>query len=259
MQASAFLNGRNRIDRTDISILMHCLWNKTETIPTVVDMVGKSLTADFDCKLDKFEKDIEQALKKASEPQKEVKVNRGLPETFTLSNYFYYSIRDFKDGKCLFYKADYNHISIDKPLDGIIYRDEDKRAWIIHAIYTGVPFDYKVKNQSTVKKVKLQKCKGGIIIDGTPYGFVKPQGVPSLSDGLFGTEEFTVSNIADTVLTTIDKELRPAWTKLQDLFAKSKNLFLSDDDLKISKKYLTKCSRHIEEVYVKAQNAQKLL
>lgn len=259
MQASAFLNGRNRIDRTDISILMHCLWNKTETIPTVVDMVGKSLTADFDCKLDKFEKDIEQALKKASEPQKEVKDNRGLPETFTLSNYFYYSIRDFKDGKCLFYKADYNHISIDKPLDGIIYRDEDKRAWIIHAIYTGVPFDYKVKNQSTVKKVKLQKCKGGIIIDGTPYGFVKPQGVPSLSDGLFGTEEFTVSNIADTVLTTIDKELRPAWTKLQDLFAKSKNLFLSDDDLKISKKYLTKCSRHIEEVYVKAQNAQKLL
>lgn len=259
MQASAFLNGRNRIDRTDIIILMHYLWNKAESIPTVIDVVGKSLTADFDCKLNKLEKDIEQALKKTTEPQKEVKDTRSLSETFALSTYFYYSIRDYKDGKCLLYKADYNHIFVDKPLDGIIYRDEDKRAWIIHAIYTGALFDYKVKSQSTVKKVKLQKCKGGIIIDGTPYGFVKQQGLPSLSDGLFGTEEFTVSNIADTVLTTIDKELRPAWTKLQDLFTKSKNLFLSDNDLKISKKYLTMCSKHIEEVYVKAQNAQKLI
>ena len=43
------------------------------------------------------------------------------------------------------------------------------------------------------------------------------------------------------------------------LVAKSKNLFLSDNDLKVTKKYLTQCGKHIEEVYVKAQNAQKLL
>jgi len=53
--------------------------------------------------------------------------------------------------------------------------------------------------------------------------------------------------------------LRPQHAKLQDMFAKSKNLFLSVDDLKVTKKYLTMCNKRIEEVYVKAQNAQKLL
>lgn len=259
MQASAYLNGRKSIDITDIPILIHCLWNKAETIPTTIDVIGRSLTAAIDTKLEKLEKDIEQALKKISEPQKEEQNNRNMPETFSLTHYIYYTLRDFKDGKCFFYKADYNHVSVNKPSDGIIYRDDEKRAWIIHAIYTGTPFDYKVRNQRNIKKIKLQKCKGGIIIDGTPYGFEKPLGTPALADGLFNNELFPAPNIADSVIEVIDKELRPQHAKLQDMFAKSKNLFLSVDDLKVTKKYLTMCNKRIEELYVKAQNAQKLL
>ena len=262
MQTSAFLNGRNNIDMTDIPVLMHCLWNKAETIPMVIDIVGRSLTANIDSKLAKLEKDIEQALKKASYPEKKEQNTRNQPETFMVTHFFYYTIRNYKDGKCLFYKADYNHVSVDKPTDGIIYRDEEKRAWMIHAIYTGAPFDYKVRNQAMVKKVKLQKCKGGIIIDGTPFGFEKPLGSKSSADslfGMFGSEDFPEPNIADSVMEIVDKTLRPQLNQLQELFAKSKNIFLSDDDLKLTKKYLTQCGKHIEEVYVKAQNAQKLL
>lgn len=152
MQASAFLNGRKHIDMTDLPILMHCLWNKAETIPTVIDVVGKSLTAHIDNKLAKLEKDIEQALKKAYETEKKEQNTRNMPETFTLTHFFYYTLRNYKDGKCLFYKVDYNHVSVDKATDGIIYRDEEKRAWMIHAIYTGTLFDYKVKNQAMVKR-----------------------------------------------------------------------------------------------------------
>ena len=262
MQTSAFLNGRKYIDMTDIPILMHCLWNKAETIPVVIDIVGRSLTAHIDSKLSKLEKDIEQALKIASEPAKKEQNTRNLPETFTVTHFFYYTLRNYKDGKCLFYKADYNHVSVDKPTDGIIYRDEEKRAWMIHAIYTGAPFDYKVRNQTMVKRVKLQKCKGGIIIDGTPFSFEKPLGSKSSTDslfGMFGSEDFPEPNIADSVMEIVDKTLRPQLNQLQVLFAKSKNLFLSDDDVKVVKKYLTQCGKHIEEVYVKAQNAQKLL
>ena len=259
MQTSAFLNGRKHIDMTDIPILMHCLWNKAETIPMVIDVVGRSLTAHIDNKLTKLEKDIEQALKKASEPEKKEQNNRNMPKTFTLTHFFYYTLRNFKDGKCYFYKTDYNHISVDTPSDGIIYKDEEKRAWIIHAIYTGAPFDYKARNQSNVKKIKLQKCKGGIFIDGTPYGFEREPGSASMTDGLFGVDSFQMSNMATTAIDTIEKELRPQLLKLQDTFAKSKNMFLSDDDQKVVKKYLARCDRHIEEVFVKAQNAQKLL
>lgn len=260
MQASAFLNGRKSIDMTDVPILIHCLWNKVETIPTVVDVIGRSLTATIDSKLVKLEKDIELALKKASAvPKQEEKKDHNLPEMFSLKHFFYYTLQNFKDGKCYFYKTDYNHISVDTPSDGIIYKDEEKRAWIIHAIYTGAPFDYKARNQSNVKKIKLQKCKGGIIIDGTPYGFERELGSASMTDGLFGVENYQMSNMAATALDTIEKDLRPQLLKMQDIFAKSKNMFLSDDDHKVVKKYLARCEKHIEEVFVKAQNAQKLL
>jgi ribosome-associated translation inhibitor RaiA len=65
--------------------------------------------------------------------------------------------------------------------------------------------------------------------------------------------------MATTAIDTIEKELRPQLLKLQDTFVKSKNMFLADDDQKVVKKYLARCDRHIEEVFVKAQNAQKLL
>ena len=259
MQASAFLNGRKSIDMTDVPILMHCLWNRDETIPTVIDVIGRSFTEAIDSKLKKLEKEIEQALKKASELPKEEGDKNNLPPKFALFNYFYYTIRDYKDGKCLFYKSDYNYISVDTPLDGIIYKDDKKQAWIIHAIYTGAPFDYKVRDNTDVKKIKLQKCKNGIIIDGTPYGFERQPGDSSSEDRMLDDENGKAPNMADLVIATMDNDIRPQCAKLQALFTKTKNTFLSDDDLSLMKNYLTKCGMHIEEIYVKAQNTQKLL
>ena len=45
MQTSAFLNGRKAIDITDVPLLIHCLWNKAETIATTIDIVLNGLTA----------------------------------------------------------------------------------------------------------------------------------------------------------------------------------------------------------------------
>lgn len=259
MQTSAFLNGRESVDMTDIPILMHCLWNKDETISTVIDVTGRSLTAAIDNKLNKLEKEIELALKKSAEQPKEEDGNRNSLPQFALYNYFYYAIRDFKDGRCLFYKADYNYISVDTPLDGIIYKDDTKRAWIIHAIYTDASFDYKMRDKTNVKKVKLLKCKNGVVIDGTPYGFERQQATSTLADDGLGDENCKAPNTADLVIATIDNEIRPKYVKLQALFTKTKNIFLSDDDLNLMKNHLTKCGLHIEEIYAKAQNTQELL
>lgn len=169
MQTAAFQNGRKAIDITDVPILFHCLWNTAEVIPTIIDIVASSLTADLDRQMDKLQKEIDQAIKKKAQPAKKEEDTRNQPEQFTLVNYFYYSIRNFPQGKCLFYKADYNHVKEDNASDGILYRDDQKKAWIVHAIYTGAPFDYKVRNAQNVRKIKLQKCSGGIIIDKTPY------------------------------------------------------------------------------------------
>lgn len=51
MQTSAFLNGRNAINVTDSILLIHCLWNKVEAIPVVLEAVSSAITADLDGKI----------------------------------------------------------------------------------------------------------------------------------------------------------------------------------------------------------------
>ena len=68
MRASAFLNGRKTLDMTDLPLLIHCLWNKAETIATTVDIVLKGLTASICDRLDKVEKALEHELKFSAEP-----------------------------------------------------------------------------------------------------------------------------------------------------------------------------------------------
>ena len=265
MQTAAFLNGRNAIDLTDVPILFHCLWNTVDVIPSIIDIVASSLTADIDRQMEKSQKEIDLAIKKKSQPVKKEENTHNLPEQFTLVSYFYYSIRNFPQGKCLFYKADYNHVEVDKVSDGILYHDEQKRAWIVHAIYTGAPFDYKVRNVQNVRRVKLQKCNGGIIIDNTPYAFERrmPLSMASLASdsgqGLFADEIFAEPSVADTALSTLQENIAPALTNLQTLFAESMHLFLSDDDKKIVKKYLVQCEKRMKEMEVKIKNTQQLL
>ena len=47
MRTSAFLNNRNEIDYSDMLILFHALWNKTECIDTVSEVISRSLFQDI--------------------------------------------------------------------------------------------------------------------------------------------------------------------------------------------------------------------
>lgn len=259
LQTSAFLNGRKDINSTDIPLLIHCLWNTADSIPTVIDIVASSLTCNIDRQMEKLEKDIDQAVKQMSHlsntTDKKEKPRKS-EETFKLFNYFYYDIQNYPLGKCVFYKADYNHITADRDCDGIIYWDEQKKLWIVHAIYTGAPFDHKIKQAKKAHKATLRKCNGGVIIDGTPYGFER---MASATSALLREQTASTPNAADIALASLTNELIPVWIHLQQSFAETKHLFLSDEDRKVVKKYLAKCEKRIKELEVKIRNAQLLL
>ena len=253
LQTSAFLNGRKTIDMTDIPLLVHCLWNKSETIPSIIDMVCGSLTVNADKQIEKLSKDIDKALKEKS--KQKTGTTSVSDSNLSVTSYFYYTIQSYPHGKCLFYKADYEYVedyTTGKTTDGIVYPDNDKKAWIVRAIYTGAPFAYKTKTDANVKKVKLKKCTGGIFIDGIPYGFEKVKGANAT---LFSN----VENEAGVTLQTLENKVQPEFEKLKDLFYNSANLFLTEDDLKLSKKQLSLCEKRLEEMKIKAQNAQQLL
>ena len=257
MQASAFLNGRDAIDETDVPILLYCLWNKKETIPTIIDIVGRSLTSDIDSKAERLTKDIEQALKSTPNGHLKETNQKFVEEDYKTVSFFYFLVKDHPKGKCLFFKPDYTHVSARKISDGILYWDDSKNAWVIHAIYTGTPFDYKMKSGSNSSMVKLNKCNGGIMIDGTAYVFERKN--YTKGPDLFEGDVALSVNVADLALEELNNDLRPRYERLQELFSKTKHLFLSENDMKIVKKNLSASERRLKELEVKATNAKPLL
>ena len=180
-----------------------------------------------------------------------------MEEDYKTVSFFYFLVKDHPKGKCLFFKPDYTHVSARKTSDGILYWDDSKNAWVIHAIYTGTPFDYKMKSGSNSSMVKLNKCNGGIMIDGTAYVFERKNYTkgPDLFEG-----DVTLSvNVADLALEELNNDLRPRYERLQELFSKTKHLFLSENDMKIVKKNLSASERRLKELEVKATNAKPLL
>ena len=175
------------------------------------------------------------------------------------SHTFYYAICNYLEGKLLFYILDYEYIDADKIYDGIIYRDVDKHAWILRAIYSGFPFEYKTKDLMSVTRVKLKKINGGVIIDGIPYEFEKKSYLSKMGGSSIDNKTIKEPNVADTVISNIDNDLRPEFLNLQEMYSRCHNLFLSDDDIKLANEYLKQCKKRIKVVYVKAQNTSKLL
>ena len=256
LQTSAMLNGREAVDATDVPLLMHCLWNKAETIATIIDIVTESLTAGINTQLDRMVREAEKTLRNASTPKKE---KDKLPQTdnrvFRLVNQFYYDLKDYPDGHCLLYKWDYNNLSATRNTDALLYRDHDKQAWVIHAIYSGAPMmNAQPSSGSEVRKVKLRQCKGGIIVDGTPYalnGFI--------TQGETGAETATSNTPVDNALIVISSQLQPKLQALHEAFSAGKHLFLSPDDLALVNHKLKLCDKHLAEAEVKLQNTSQLL
>ena len=257
LQASAFLNGRRCMDLTDVPILMHCLWNKSETIPAIIDMVCSSLTTHIDARIAKLGKTIDNELDGVRKKTASANSPSIDEDNYVLVNFFYFNVMKYHAGKTLFYKMDYDHVTSGRTCDGIIYYDEAKKAHIIHAIYTGELYDYKMKNTQEVKKVNLSKCYGGIIIDNVPYAFQTKKANAEAT--IFNQSGCPSPNITLNALDEIRNSLFATLSDIQKLFSKNRNLFLSDDDTKIIMKYLAKCEKNLKEMEVKAQNASLLL
>ncbi len=253
MQASTFLNGRNAINVTDSILLIHCLWNKVDAIPVVLDAVCSAITADLDMKISQNVKALDKLIAQLSAniQQSRVPVDNA-DEDYVVMNHFYYIVEGFKNGSCLFARFDYNHIDTKKAIDGILYYEEKSKSWIIHAIYTGAPFDYKMSS-GKITKVKLQKCKDGLVVDGIPYLFKKKGRGTFISD-----YDVSSSTCADIIFAEC-ASIRGDFEQLDTQFGKGCNLFVSEDDIKLVGRQLAKTEKALKELEIKLQNTKLLM
>ncbi len=176
MQTSAFINGRSTIDITDSIFMIHCLWSHTDHIPIIISCVCRSILWQIDDIIEKVEHSLD-SIEKVSAAK--VNSKTGIPnENFNLVDIFYYELDDYPKGRCLIVASELKHLKLDSDTTGIIFYEEKKKAWIIHVLYFGNPFESVLKRVSSSTKVKLRNVLGGITINGATYHFVCNDGYP---------------------------------------------------------------------------------
>lgn len=260
MRTSAWLNGRSAIDETDCMLLIHCLWNKTEFITPTIECVIKAFTFDIERRIIQLHAAIDKVIKEKSAniSTSEMTGSDNL-NTYVVERYFYYVLKDYPKGKCLFAKTDLKHLSGEQDTNGIVYLDPNIQHWIIHAIYLGTPFDCKVSSHMKIEKVSLRKCKGGIVINGTPYAFLctyDKKGVSSSNNLL--KEEFLI-NTTFQQLQMDFLEVSNKFNALSAKIAESTNLFVPNDDKKLFFQQIKITDKLLNELYIKLNNTQMLL
>ena len=262
MRTSAWLNGRESIDETDCILLIHCLWNKAEFITQTIECVMKAFTLHIEQRITKLYTTIDKTIKERSAniPVSKM-VEADNLNTYVVERYFYYVLKDYPKGKCLFAKTDFNHLSTEKDTSGIIYMDSNIQNWIIHAIYMGTPFGSKLGSSGEVEKVSLRKCKNGVVINGIPYAFLRKSGEnnANLSNNLFEDEKESKVNTVFQQLQVELSEISNRFNALSAKIAECTNLFVSDDDKKLISQQIKATGKSLNELYIKLNNSQMLL
>ena len=159
LQTSAFLNEREYVDYSDVLLLHHMLWNKTETISKVTEIISTALLSDIVKKKESFEKKLEKYLKTFK--------NKDID--FCVFDNFYYKLKDFPQGACYFHVHEYKHLSLTTDCEGVLYYDDIKKSYYVRKFDASNPESGVLFGN--MERVKIRRHPNGICINGKLYVF----------------------------------------------------------------------------------------
>jgi len=249
LQASAWLSGRSEVGRIDCLLLIHCLWNKAECIEKILDVVLDAFTAPVELGINKVNLSIDKLVRgKVTATAKPAAPSE---DDFQVVDYFFWKVKNFFQGNCLFLRTNYNHIASAKPTPGLLYFDDKRMSWIVEPFDDNGLFANKKSARKGARSVNLQRCKNGIVIDEVPYLFALKNAEPQTPEPLPKDSPFI------PLMEQFDG-LRETFDQLQsDLRVPC--LFASPDDLKLLADRLKSTEQQLGELGVRLSNAQKLM
>ena len=226
MQTSAFLNGRDCVNITDLLILYHCLWNNTDHIPIIISCVCHSILWKAEEIIERVESRIDK-IQNVSASKKASKSNV-IDDDYKLVDFFYFELDGYSKGKCLLVASEYKRMQLGSETKGIMIYDEKKNAWVIHVKFLGNPFDSVLKQNGSAANVKLKQVSGGIVVNGITYQFLKN------GDDRVSTIRKTYS--PSQFVKELRQELEKAYNCLLaslSRFEDGTNIFNSNDEVKL--------------------------
>lgn len=257
MQTSAYLNGRRDINLSDYLLLVHSFWNEVECIPNIINAITSSISDITVRQLNKIDKLIRQAMTTQSQRPQPSPFGLNIEHNnFAEYDYFYYLVENYPGGEVYFSKWDYTSLN-SNPRDGIMFFETKKKKNVIHALIPSKPFDSTANNVANLKKVRLQKCPNGVIIDGTPYAFRTKGDQQQASQVSFDNLPIyqripLIQDLFKTCVEEWEKSVASNWTDCD-------NIFLSPNDLALVNKMLKDVSEQIKTIEVKLNNVVMML
>lgn len=248
LQMSALLNDRDRVEHSDLLLLRHMLWNNTEVIGRVWQVVNEALFADVEASLLRIGKNLEQCLKSvpAGESVEE--------KDFKLHHYFFYNLIGYPNARCYLYAPDYKYLKKTKDTEGLLYWDNKMNAYCIRRFETTRPLSLAANVK--VEKVKLKRSGSSISIDNRWYVIegLTPLQQRSLAEN---DSKERLQNMAGELQTCLG-HLKQLLSQREEGILKSENLFVSKEDCRQLAKFIEALNKRVEEMDIKIINAMQL-
>jgi len=239
MQTSAFVNGRSTIDITDCLLMIHCLWNHADHIPIIISCGCRSILWQVDDAIEKVENSLDSIEKvPAAKANSKIVIPK---EEFDLVDIFYHELENFSKGRCLIVASELKHLKPDSDTAGIIFYEEKKKAWIIHVLYFGNPFESVLKRISSSTKVNLRGVVDGIAINGAVYHFVRnDSNTIKTATNRRSPSQFTRSLIEE--LNEACKLMR----EIEGRFGSHSNILNTKDEVELIRHEITQYQKRID-------------
>lgn len=258
MQVSAYLNGRDMIDSSDMLLLIHCLWNAPECRESVNRLVADSLWRKTTENVYAINDGLRSLVSPESDVQKASATTFVSETEFTEVYNSYYVIENFGNGTGLIAKWDYKKLSFIDATEGVEYIDNSMRLPVVQIVKRNVAFNLNLSStMGKPKKVNLLKCSGGVVVDGTPYSLarkgVSAEKAKRTSSAPRKKElESLKAHLADCISQWND------W-KQNVLKEAGRNIFVSYTDVCMIKESMNEIETRLTETEIRIKNVAKIL
>lgn len=209
-------------------------------LDSIMDMLKKKLDA------------VNKALRQIGRSGASHTQNRPEPEMpYKEFNSFYYKLECYPEGEFYFPKVDYANLELNAAKEGLQYFDKARNSGLILVKTPGIPMGDKTLNGNKSKSIVIQKCNGGIMIDGTAYTFVSKDNGTALG-ALNDNASAGRLNQINLVQQQYD-ECQKLWENISATLWQD-NIFLSSSDLQLLSLKLKVLEQQLKETEIKIQN-----
>ncbi len=251
MRTSALLNDRSEIDATDILLLIHCLWNKTEIIPTVIEAVTDGLVYPIMQKLECIDKSVDKHLAKYHK-ETDTSATQSLEEDEL-------ELLDFPKGQCFINKQELMETALFQEVRAVIYYNNTRGAWIIDPsadAWINAQLDSSLQLPTFVR---IKRDGGRLLVDGDAYELKLQEDATITQSAESQSSAQQLSTVSLEKERQLMNDSETLCNSLKQLMENSDNMFVSARDFHVAKAKIYATERKIMECKLRLDNLSKIL